>query len=84
MSVIGENPQWDILELLDGFGLHNSDPRALDLLAKNHIPSTKYEYKTFHVNQAYKSTCSKEMQEDSGRDPFLSSANKTCKQGRRW
>ena len=53
MSVIRDNPQWFILEFLDGFGYHEYEPRALKMRAERNIPSAKEESRTSHVNQAY-------------------------------
>ena len=37
MPVIRDNPQCNILEFLDGFGLYHFEPCALELRTKNHI-----------------------------------------------
>ena len=39
MPVIRYNPQWDILEFLDGFGYREYDPRALKMQAERNILS---------------------------------------------
>ena len=53
MPVIRDNPQWAILEFLDGFGSHEYEPRALKMRAERNILSAKEESKTSHVKQSY-------------------------------
>ena len=53
IPVIRDNPQWSILEFLDGFGYHKYEPRALKMQVERNILSAKEESKTSHVNQAY-------------------------------
>ena len=53
IPVIRDKPQWEILELLDGFGLQEFEPCALELCSNNHIISTKEGSKTLHANQTY-------------------------------
>ena len=53
MPVIRDNPKWAILELLDGFGYHEYEPRALKMRAERNILSAKEESKMSHVKQAY-------------------------------
>ena len=53
MPVIRYNPQWDIIEFLDGFGYHEFESHTLEMQVKINILSTKEYSKTYHVNQAY-------------------------------
>ena len=45
IPVIRYNPQWYILEFLDGFGSHEYEPRALNMQAERNILSVKEEPK---------------------------------------
>ena len=53
LPYIKENPQWGIVELLDGFKSHENVLEAHELRAKNNIDSLKEESNSSHVNQGY-------------------------------
>ena len=53
MPVIRDNPHWEIIEFLDGFGPHEFDYRVLEMRLKRNIISAKEDSKVYHVNQAY-------------------------------
>ena len=53
MLVIRDNPQWEILEFLYGFGYHEFESCVLEMRAKRNILSAKQDSKTSHTNQAY-------------------------------
>jgi hypothetical protein len=52
MPFIDDNPQWWVLEVFDGFGLHTSGFRALQIRSDRKIRSLKEEADSSHANQA--------------------------------
>eukprot|EP00978_Attheya_sp_CCMP212_P031727 scaffold120920_cov35-Attheya_sp.AAC.1 len=53
IDIIKANPQWWVLEVFDGFGLHVSSYKAMKDRYDNKILSLKEEGDSSHVNQAY-------------------------------
>ena len=53
MPYVKENPDWSMVELLDGFRSHENGFEANELRASNNIMSLKEESNTSHANQAY-------------------------------
>ena len=60
MPLVRDNPQWMILELLDGFGSHERVLEAHELRAKFLVLSAKEESNTSHANQGYDQFVAKE------------------------
>jgi hypothetical protein len=53
MPFVKENPQWYMLELLDGFGSHHNCIEANELRTQHKILTMKEEGDPSHINQAY-------------------------------
>ena len=53
LPIIKNNPQWWMVEILDGFGAHLNNLYANDKRAENKILSLKEEGDSSQVNQAY-------------------------------
>ena len=51
--VVTANPQWFMLEIIDGFGAHLGSLYALEICYNNKILCLKEEGDSSHVNQAY-------------------------------
>ena len=66
MPYVKDNPQWYVIEIVDGFGPHTSSLYAMEEQRKNKIVMLKEEGDSSHVNQGY--------------DKFVSKANKLAKQ----
>ena len=53
MPFVQDNPQWWVLEILDGFGPHVSSLEAMKIREDHKILVLKEEGDSSHVNQAY-------------------------------
>jgi hypothetical protein len=51
--IMADNPQWWMLEVFNGFGLHTSSLKAMQYRADNKIIAVKEEGDSSHCNQAY-------------------------------
>lgn len=53
MPVVVDNPQWWVLELLDGFGAHTASHKASLIRYENKVLSLKEDADSSSINQAY-------------------------------
>lgn len=53
LPYVKDNPEWYVLELLDGFGSHTNSLAANELRTKHKVLSLKEEADSSHINQAY-------------------------------
>ena len=53
LSFIQNNPQWNCVEIFDGFGVHLSNYEALKMRSDAKIISIKEECDSSSINQAY-------------------------------
>jgi hypothetical protein len=53
MKFVADNPDWSMVELLDGFKLHKNVLSANDLRSDHNIRSLKEESNLSHLNQGY-------------------------------